>query len=162
MAQRQRDLGDRFLHIGLRGPDQPIKPYADRFHVDLLHIGRHGSIDFRPVYNVIKPRVQFSRHSANPPRGFIDFVASQSSVEDVIFELDTSWNATNGELVANDSGDIDGNGHWTITQTTAVVPEPSTAIVAVFGAVSGIAHGLVRKRRSQRRQVDARHTLPTE
>jgi len=34
----------------------------------------------------------------------------------------------------------------------SVVPEPSTAVVAVFGAVSGIAYGLARKRRAQRRQ----------
>jgi hypothetical protein len=39
--------------------------------------------------------------------------------------------------------------------TTSVVPEPSTAIVAVFGAVALSAYGWSRHRRAQRRQATA-------
>jgi hypothetical protein len=37
----------------------------------------------------------------------------------------------------------------------AAVPEPSTAIVAVLGAVAFITYGWIRRRRQQRRQVSA-------
>ena len=37
-----------------------------------------------------------------------------------------------------------------IATATAVVPEPSTAAVAVLGAASGLAYGLVRKRGARR------------
>jgi hypothetical protein len=50
----------------------------------------------------------------------------------------------------------------TITSPIAVVPEPSSAVIAVSGAVTGIAIVLVRKRRAQRRQGNAGHTQPTE
>jgi hypothetical protein len=37
--------------------------------------------------------------------------------------------------------------------TAAAVPEPSTALVSVFGAVAFIAYGWSRHRRQQRRQA---------
>jgi hypothetical protein len=42
-----------------------------------------------------------------------------------------------------------------LTLQIGAVPEPSTAILAVIGAGSVIAFGLVRKRRAQRRQAAA-------
>jgi hypothetical protein len=48
------------------------------------------------------------------------------------------------------------------TPIATAVPEPSTAVIAVSGAVTGIAIDLVRKRRAQRRQGKAGHTQPTE
>jgi hypothetical protein len=42
-----------------------------------------------------------------------------------------------------------------IGTASAVVPEPSTAIVAVFGAVAFVAYGWSRHRRAQRRQAAA-------
>jgi hypothetical protein len=38
-----------------------------------------------------------------------------------------------------------------MTAATTAVPEPSTAAVAVFGAISGVAYGWSRRRRDQRR-----------
>jgi hypothetical protein len=49
-----------------------------------------------------------------------------------------------------------------ITSPVAIVPEPSSAVLAVIGAVTVVACGLVRQRRAQRRQADAGHTQPTE
>jgi hypothetical protein len=42
------------------------------------------------------------------------------------------------------------------------IPEPSSAVLAVFGAVAFIAHARARQRRAKRRQTDAGHTQPTE
>ena len=42
-----------------------------------------------------------------------------------------------------------------LTPVTSVVPEPSTAIVAVFGAVAFLAYGWSRHRRAQLRQAAA-------
>ncbi len=58
-----------------------------------------------------------------------------------------------------------GYGHWTITGASAPVasaPEPSTAIISVFGALSGIAYGMVRKRREQRREGRGAQPQPIE
>jgi hypothetical protein len=41
------------------------------------------------------------------------------------------------------------------TTTVTAVPEPSTAVAAVFGAVSCLAYGRSRHRRAQRRQSAA-------
>ena len=41
--------------------------------------------------------------------------------------------------------------------TAQTVPEPSSAVLAVIGAVAFVAYGLVRHRREQRRQADAEH-----
>jgi hypothetical protein len=48
------------------------------------------------------------------------------------------------------------------TPVATVVPEPSTAAIAMSGAVTGIAIALGRKRRAQRRHGKAGHTQPTE
>ncbi len=45
---------------------------------------------------------------------------------------------------------------------TAVVPEPTSSVLAVIGAGSVVACGLVRRRRAQRRPSDAGQTQPTE
>jgi hypothetical protein len=54
----------------------------------------------------------------------------------------------------------------TLTPVTTPIatakPEPSTAVIAVSGAVTGIAIVLVRKRRARRRQGKSGHTPPTE
>ncbi len=45
---------------------------------------------------------------------------------------------------------------------STTVPEPSSAVLAVIGAVSVVACGLVRRRRAQPRPSDAGHTQPTK
>jgi hypothetical protein len=44
----------------------------------------------------------------------------------------------------------------------AVIPEPSSAVLAVIGAVGVVACGLVYRRQAQPRPSDAGHTQPTE
>jgi hypothetical protein len=74
--------------------------------------------------------------------------------ESLDIEFNANWNQAFGQIWVEISGDhgTEGAGHWSITGATTAVPEPSTAVVAVFGAVSGIAYGFGRKRRAQRRQ----------
>jgi hypothetical protein len=55
-----------------------------------------------------------------------------------------------------------GFGHWTISGASTPVPEPSNAVVALFGAVSGIAYVHVRKRRAQQRQGTGGQPRPCE
>jgi hypothetical protein len=43
----------------------------------------------------------------------------------------------------------------TVPGATTAVPEPSTALVAVFGAVAFVAYGWCRHRRAERRRADA-------
>ena len=54
-----------------------------------------------------------------------------------------------------------GTGYWSVSITTAV-PEPSSAVVAVFGALSGIAYVQVRKRRAQQRLGAGGQPQPTD
>lgn len=71
-------------------------------------------------------------------------------------DFDTNWSTISGEAwfeEMNFGSRLDaGDGHWTIS---GAVPEPSTAILAVVGAVSGMAYGWSRHRREQRRQRTA-------
>src|SRR5262249_32172387 len=48
-----------------------------------------------------------------------------------------------------------GTDPWVIASTAATVPEPSTAVVAVLGAVTFLACGWSRHHRAQRRQAAA-------
>jgi hypothetical protein len=91
--------------------------------------------------------VQFASSPATLtiPPGTIDTVRTQENGSQQLMGL------INDSLI----GGIDFTVRVTAASTdvsTTVVPEPSTAVVAVFGAVSGIAYGLARKRRAQRRQ----------
>jgi hypothetical protein len=53
-----------------------------------------------------------------------------------------------------------GPGYWTVS--IAAVPEPSSAVLMVFGAVTGLAYGLVRKRQAQRQQGVGGQPQPVE
>jgi hypothetical protein len=55
----------------------------------------------------------------------------------------------------NDRTFFSGSGYWTVALPSAAVPEPSTAIMAAFGAVAFLAYGWSRHRRAQRRQAAA-------
>ena len=50
-----------------------------------------------------------------------------------------------------------GTDPWVIA-SVASVPEPSTGLIAVFGSVSGIAYGLVRRRRARTQPAAGGHS----
>jgi PEP-CTERM motif len=50
----------------------------------------------------------------------------------------------------------------TVPASTTAVPEPSTAVVAVFGATALIGYGWSRHRQAQRRQAVAQASQPNE
>jgi len=83
---------------------------------------------------------------------FVNTISSTSVLDDLYFNLDTNWNVKGGETFGSDTIRIGGTGHWSIAPATQAVPEPSTAVVAVVGAVAFIAYGWSRHRRDQRRQ----------
>jgi hypothetical protein len=86
-------------------------------------------------------------------------LTSNSDTLEIDFNL--RWNRTFEESAA--LSDAAGNtivsdgGHWTISEVSSPpsVPEPSTAILAVCGAVAFIAYGWSRRRRDQRRLAAA-------
>jgi hypothetical protein len=69
------------------------------------------------------------------------------------FQTDNTW------VFISSSDSRESRPFYGISQVLTVpgtaVPEPSTAIVAVFGAVAFIAYGLARKRQAHRRQAAA-------
>jgi hypothetical protein len=62
-----------------------------------------------------------------------------------------------GWIAAFGNGGAQPNAHFSVTleNQTATVPEPSTALAAVFGAVAFVAYGWSRHRRAQRRPAAA-------
>ena len=95
------------------------------------------------------------------PTGTTTMIESSTHTSDRLsVAFDTNWNILSGEKIVainafgiTEDSDL---GHWSITaHTTTSVPEPSTAVVAVIGAVAFIAYGWSRHRREQRRQAAA-------
>ncbi len=66
----------------------------------------------------------------------------------------SSFSSTNPEAWIIENTTDQGFGYWSVSITTTV-PEPSTAVLAMIGAVSGLAYGWSRHSRGQRRQVSA-------
>jgi hypothetical protein len=82
--------------------------------------------------------------------GFDHPVAGVPFPDDMYFNLDAKWNTVGGEQVASDSSSLAGTGHWIITNTA--VPEPSTAALAVTGALTMMGYDWIRRRRARRRR----------
>jgi hypothetical protein len=92
------------------------------------------------------------------PTGSPGFTAVNTSGSFAEISFDNGWQTPSGEAVSfrTATGSFQsGHGHWTITGAAVTVPEPSTAAVAVFGAVCGIAYAWARRRRAQRRPMTA-------
>lgn len=108
-----------------------------------------------------------STMDAAPTSTATSITAAQDEFASIILPFDANWSTPHGEVwlgfIASLPGEIfNGDGHWSITVATTVVPEPSSAVLAVFGAVSSFGYVLVRKRRAQRRLGAGGQPQPTE
>jgi hypothetical protein len=99
--------------------------------------------------------IPISATNAGPTSASSVLLAAQDETQMTI-AFDTAWNTTDGEHWSEQDPGIhqthSGVGHWVITGATVATPEPSTAVVAAFGAIAFIAHGWSRRRQNQRRQ----------
>jgi hypothetical protein len=89
-------------------------------------------------------------------------IVADNGTDQINIVFDINYNISGGDNfeISSDSNargyPLAGDGHWTISGATATAtPEPSTALVAAFGAVAFAAYGWSRHRRAQRRQAAA-------
>jgi hypothetical protein len=119
------------------------------------------------LYSPFNPNLPISTLTAAPTNISSYFTAYTSAYSpisgqvdsfELLVTLDTNWASTRQESwdvfdLTQGYEPVLGLGHWTIAGASVPsVPEPSTAVISVFGALSGIAYGVVRKRREQRRE----------
>jgi hypothetical protein len=121
-----------------------------------------GPLNFQPgaAFNPITD--EFINHSGGDTIQTIGNIVTPPSIGTInntqAFEIiGTSFSANKLEIVTNTpfATEYRALGILRISPESATVPEPSTAIVAVFGAIAFVTYGWSRHRRHQRRQVSA-------
>ena len=152
--------------------DGTTGPYIDRTHIVSWVVTFDGTLTFhstdpssytKGIYEIGNLDVGLTNITVgtgaflgllSEPASLIDAVEWSRSpgVEPVPYSA--QYNSST--LWTNSSPSFGGTDPWVIAVAeSSAVPEPSTAIVAVFGTVAFIAYGWSRHRRAQRRQAAA-------